>query len=70
MVSNAVKRMADDLVPLEYVCARWAYSELLSNQPYHGSIRGPETKPQRRDPSANQRCRNVPVWEFIGGAGT
>jgi hypothetical protein len=43
MVSNAVKRMADDLVPLEYVCARWAYSELLSNQPYHGS----ELKPLR-----------------------
>ena len=24
-------------VPREYVCARWAYSELLSTQPYHGS---------------------------------
>ena len=43
IVSNAVKSMADDLVPLEYVCARWAYSELLSNQPYYGS----ELKPLR-----------------------
>jgi hypothetical protein len=43
IVSNAVKGMADDLVPLEYVCARWAYSELLSSQPYHGS----ELKPLR-----------------------
>jgi hypothetical protein len=29
--------MADRGVPREYVCARWAYSELLSTQPYHGS---------------------------------
>jgi hypothetical protein len=29
-------RMADE-VSLDYVCARWAYSELLSAQPYHGS---------------------------------
>jgi hypothetical protein len=29
--------MADHAVPREYVCARWAYSELLSAQPYHGS---------------------------------
>ena len=35
--------MADDTVPLDYVCARWAYSELLSAQPYHGS----ELKPLR-----------------------
>jgi hypothetical protein len=35
--------MADNTFPLDYVCARWAYSELLSNQPYHGS----ELKPLR-----------------------
>jgi hypothetical protein len=29
--------MAEDAFPLEYVCARWAYSELLSAHPYHGS---------------------------------
>ena len=29
--------MTDDVMPLEYVCARWAYSELLSAQPYYGS---------------------------------
>jgi len=35
--------MAADVYPVDYVCARWAYSELLSNQPYHGS----ELKPLR-----------------------
>jgi hypothetical protein len=30
-------RMAGDAVSLDYVCARSAYSELLSVQPYHGS---------------------------------
>ena len=29
--------MTDDAISLEYVCARWAYSELLSVQPYFGS---------------------------------
>jgi hypothetical protein len=29
--------MAEDAIPLEYVCVRWAYSELLSAQPYYGS---------------------------------
>jgi hypothetical protein len=41
--SSRAKQMADDTVPLDYVCARWAYSELLSAQPYHGS----ELKPLR-----------------------
>jgi hypothetical protein len=35
--------MSDNGFPLEHVCARWAYSELLSNHPYHGS----ELKPLR-----------------------
>src|SRR5262249_53157141 len=35
--------MADEAYPRDYVCARWAYSELCSNQPYHGS----ELKPLR-----------------------
>src|SRR5271165_2782210 len=35
--------MADNAIPLEYVCAKWAYSELLSAQPYYGS----ELKPLR-----------------------
>jgi hypothetical protein len=35
--------MTGDAIPLEYVCARWAYSELLSAQPYYGS----ELKPLR-----------------------
>ena len=35
--------MADDPISLEYVCAKWAYSELLSAQPYYGS----ELKPLR-----------------------
>jgi hypothetical protein len=38
-----MKHMADDPIPCEYVCARWAYSELLSAHPYHGS----ELKPLR-----------------------
>ena len=29
--------MPEDAIPLKYVCARWAYSELLSDQPYFGS---------------------------------
>jgi hypothetical protein len=29
--------MPEDAIPLRYVCARWAYSELLSDQPYFGS---------------------------------
>jgi hypothetical protein len=29
--------MTSDAISLEYVCARWAYSELLSAQPYYGS---------------------------------
>ena len=35
--------MSDDAIPLEYDCARFAYSELLSAQPYYGS----EHKPLR-----------------------
>ena len=35
--------MTGDAIPLEYVCARWAYSELLSAQPYYRS----ELKPLR-----------------------
>jgi hypothetical protein len=31
------KHMTGDAISLEYVCARWAYSELLSVQPYFGS---------------------------------
>jgi hypothetical protein len=72
MVSNAVKRMADDLVPLEYVCARWAYSELLSNQPYHGS----ELKPLREklargvsfdDLDALERALLLRKWREVRG---
>ena len=29
--------MTGDAISLEYVCAKWAYSELLSAQPYFGS---------------------------------
>ena len=29
--------MTSDTLSLEYVCARWAYSELLSARPYYGS---------------------------------
>ena len=43
--------MADDAIPLEYVCAKWAYSELLSAQPYYGS----ELKPLRE-----KSARGVP----------
>jgi hypothetical protein len=35
--------MANEAIPLDYVCARWAYTELLSTHPYHGS----ELKPLR-----------------------
>jgi hypothetical protein len=35
--------MADRTIPRDYVCAMWAYSELLSAHPYHGS----ELKPLR-----------------------
>jgi hypothetical protein len=47
--------MAGDVFPLEYVCARWAYSELLSEQPYHGS----ELKPLRE-----KLARGVPFDEL------
>jgi hypothetical protein len=64
--------MADDLVPLEYVCARWAYSELLSNQPYHGS----ELKPLREklargvsfdDLDALERALLLRKWREVRG---
>jgi hypothetical protein len=45
-------------VPLEYVCARWAYSELLSAQPYFGS----ELKPLREKLS-----QGVPFDELGSG---
>jgi hypothetical protein len=35
------KHMTSDAISLEYVCARWAYSELLSAQPYYGSELSP-----------------------------
>jgi hypothetical protein len=72
IVSNAVKSMADDLVPLEYVCARWAYSELLSNQPYYGS----ELKPLREklargvsfdDLDALERALLLRKWREVRG---
>ena len=72
IVSNAVKSMADDPVPLEYVCARWAYSELLSNQPYHGS----ELKPLREklvrgvsfdDLDALERALLLRKWREVRG---
>ena len=47
--------MAGDAIPLEYVCARWAYSELLSAQPYYGS----ELKPLRE-----KLARGVPFDEL------
>jgi len=47
--------MADDAIPLEYVCARWAYSELLWAQPYYGS----ELKPLRE-----KSARGVPFDEL------
>jgi hypothetical protein len=47
--------MADRAISREYVCARWAYSELLSTQPYHGS----ELKPLRE-----KLARGVPFDEL------
>ena len=47
--------MVDRAISREYVCARWAYSELLSSQPYHGS----ELKPLR-----DKLARGVPFDEL------
>ena len=47
--------MADCAISREYVCARWAYSELLSTHPYHGS----ELKPLRE-----KLARGVPFDEL------
>ena len=48
--------MTGDAISLEYVCARWAYSELLSARPYFGS----ELKPLRE-----KLARGVPFDELI-----
>jgi hypothetical protein len=47
--------MDDCAISREYVCARWAYSELLSAHPYHGS----ELKPLRE-----KLARGVPFDEL------
>jgi hypothetical protein len=52
---SAAQHTADDPIPREYVCARWAYSELLSAHPYHGS----ELKPLRE-----KLARGVPFDEL------
>jgi hypothetical protein len=47
--------MTSEAISLEYVCARWAYSELLSAQPYFGS----ELRPLRE-----KLARGVPFDEL------
>ena len=59
--------MTDDVIPLEYVCARWAYSELLSAQPYYGSELNPREKLPKGCPSTNS-IRLTAHFCFTSGA--
>jgi hypothetical protein len=64
--------MAEDAFPLEYVCARWGYSELHSAHPYHGS----ELKPLREklalglpfdELGAGERALLLRKWHEVRG---